>query len=206
MICSSRWSFTPELASELGEFTMGDLLERLIAKMVSRHPHVFGDASVSTATEALAQWEAIKQREADRERSAAIGSRRRAASPARVAARAARASKAARVRFDWPDAAAAWDEGRGRVREAADVAASGRRADPRGARRRAVFAGERGATGRTRRRRGAGHAPSRRFRQRFADMERDLLARGTSSGRRLRRARALVGSRPRARSAGQERT
>jgi len=57
--------FHARLAEELGEFTMADLLRQLIDKMVRRHPHVFGDASVGTATEALAQWEAIKQREAD---------------------------------------------------------------------------------------------------------------------------------------------
>src|SRR5262249_6489164 len=57
--------FHARLAEELAEFTMADLLEQLIGKMVRRHPHVFGDASVETATEALAQWEAIKQREAD---------------------------------------------------------------------------------------------------------------------------------------------
>src|SRR2546422_509387 len=57
--------FHARLAEELGEFTMRDLLQQLIDKMVRRHPHVFGDASVGTATEALAQWEAIKQREAD---------------------------------------------------------------------------------------------------------------------------------------------
>src|SRR2546425_7310482 len=57
--------FHARLAEELGEFTTADLLRQLIDKMVRRHPHVFGDASVGTATEALAQWEAIKQREAD---------------------------------------------------------------------------------------------------------------------------------------------
>ena len=57
--------FHARLAEEQAEFTMGDLLEQLIGKMVRRHPHVFGDAAVGTATEALAQWEAIKQREAD---------------------------------------------------------------------------------------------------------------------------------------------
>src|SRR3989442_883703 len=54
--------FHARLAEEQGEFTMGDLLRQLIDKMVRRHPHVFGDASVGTANEALAQWEAIKRR------------------------------------------------------------------------------------------------------------------------------------------------
>ena len=44
---------------------MTDLLGQLIDKMIRRHPHVFGDAAVGTANEALVQWEAIKQREAE---------------------------------------------------------------------------------------------------------------------------------------------
>src|SRR6266849_2407692 len=57
--------FHAQIAQERGEFTMADVLVRLCDKMVSRHPHVFGDASVTTAGEALTQWEAIKQRQAE---------------------------------------------------------------------------------------------------------------------------------------------
>src|SRR5947208_149779 len=52
--------FHTRLAEEVGEFAMRDLLQRLMTKMVSRHPHVFGDASVATPKEALAQWEAMR--------------------------------------------------------------------------------------------------------------------------------------------------
>src|SRR5262250_1537425 len=95
--------FHARLAEELAEFTMADLLEQLIAKMVRRHPHVFGDASVGTATEALAQWEAIKQREADdrgQHRSILDGVPR--AMPALLRAQRVQ-SKASRVKFDWPN-------------------------------------------------------------------------------------------------------
>ncbi|NJR71970.1 MAG: hypothetical protein HC782_02285 [Gammaproteobacteria bacterium] len=54
--------FHAQVARELGEFTMADLLERLADKMITRHPHVFGDANVETPQEALAQWETIKRR------------------------------------------------------------------------------------------------------------------------------------------------
>src|SRR5947208_15112119 len=47
--------FHAEIATERGEFTMADLLARLVDKLVSRHPHVFGDASVQTPGQALAQ-------------------------------------------------------------------------------------------------------------------------------------------------------
>ena len=57
--------FHARVAEEQGDFTMTDLLGQLIDKMVRRHPHVFGDSSVGTATAALVQGEAIKQREAE---------------------------------------------------------------------------------------------------------------------------------------------
>jgi MazG family protein len=117
--------FHARLAEELAEFTMADLLEQLIGKMVRRHPHVFGDASVGTATEALAQWEAIKQREADdrgQRRSILDGVPR--AMPALLRAQRVQA-KASRVKFDWPDALAAWSKVEEEMRETGEALVSG---------------------------------------------------------------------------------
>ena len=119
--------FHAEIAAERGEFTMADLLVRLVDKMVSRHPHVFGDASVQTPGQALAQWETIKQREAEargRRRSVIDGVPR--ALPALVRAQRIQ-SKAARVKFDWPDAGAAWTKVEEEIREASAALASGDR-------------------------------------------------------------------------------
>src|SRR5437870_13368669 len=117
--------FHARLADELGEFTMDDVLRHLIDKMISRHPHVFGDASVATPKEALAQWEAIKQREAARTghpRSAIDGVPR--SLPSLLRAQRVQ-TKAARVHFDWPDARSAWVKVEEEVREAAQALASG---------------------------------------------------------------------------------
>jgi MazG family protein len=111
--------FHAELAAEFGEFTMADVLERLVAKMTSRHPHVFGDVSLGTPGEALAQWEAIKQREARESgttRSVIDGVPR--ALPSLIRAQRM-TSKAARVNFDWPNARAAWTKVEEECREAA---------------------------------------------------------------------------------------
>jgi tetrapyrrole methylase family protein / MazG family protein len=119
--------FHAEIAAERGEFTMGDLLAHLGDKMVSRHPHVFGDATVETSGQALAQWELLKQREAQargRTRSVIDGVPR--ALPALVRAQRIQ-SKAARVKFDWPDAAAAWTKVEEEVREASAALATGDR-------------------------------------------------------------------------------
>ena len=53
-----------EIAAQRGAFDAGDVSERVAAKMVSRHPHVFGDRSVASAEEVLRNWEADKARAA----------------------------------------------------------------------------------------------------------------------------------------------
>lgn len=174
--------FHAQIAAERGEFTMADLLRGLVDKMVTRHPHVFGDTSVRTPGEALAQWESIKQREADRAgrpRSVIDGVPR--AMPSLLRAQRIQ-TKAARVRFDWPDARAAWTKVEEEMREAAEALADGpgeRFSEELGdvlfslvnvARLAAVDSEE------------ALHRAIERFRQRFTEMEADLVTRGTPVG------------------------
>jgi MazG family protein len=100
---------------------MADVLRRLCTKMTTRHPHVFGDVRVETPEAALAQWEAIKQREGSK-RSVLDGVPR--ALPALTRAQRVQ-SKAARVKFDWPDAVAAWAKVEEELGEARGALASG---------------------------------------------------------------------------------
>ena len=175
--------FHAQIAAERSEFDMAALLARLIDKMISRHPHVFGDARVATSDEALAQWEAIKQREAHdagRRRSVIDGVPR--ALPALLRAQRI-TSKAARVNFDWPDARAAWSKVEEECREAAAALDGGDRAqlqDELGdvlfslvnvARLASIDAEE------------ALQGAIEKFRRRFSGMEDELTARGTSVGR-----------------------
>ena len=44
-------------------FDMGDVIGGVCKKMISRHPHVFGDVVANTPDEVLTNWEAIKRRE-----------------------------------------------------------------------------------------------------------------------------------------------
>ena len=44
-------------------FTIDDVADTLAAKLIRRHPHVFGSVSVSSAGEVNANWEAIKKAE-----------------------------------------------------------------------------------------------------------------------------------------------
>ena len=95
--------FHAEIARERAEFSMADLLGALITKMTRRHPHVFGDRPVSSAAEALAQWEAIKG--AEKHGASALAGVPRALPALHRAQRVQH--KAARVGFDWSDAAGA---------------------------------------------------------------------------------------------------
>jgi tetrapyrrole methylase family protein/MazG family protein len=55
--------FHAQIASELDEFQLRDVLQNINRKLLYRHPHVFGSAKVKDAGEVLASWEALKKRE-----------------------------------------------------------------------------------------------------------------------------------------------
>lgn len=45
------------------DFTVDDVADHMIAKMVGRHPHVFGDSEAQTADDVMAVWEDLKRAE-----------------------------------------------------------------------------------------------------------------------------------------------
>ena len=53
-----------EIASQERRFDAAQVSEAAAAKMVARHPHVFGDVSVASSDEVLRNWEHNKEREA----------------------------------------------------------------------------------------------------------------------------------------------
>src|SRR5881409_4404879 len=174
--------FHARLGEELGEFTMDDVLRHLIDKMIGRHPHVFGDASVATPKEALTQWEAIKQREADargQERSVLDGVPR--SLPSLLRAQRVQ-NKAARVHFDWPDARSAWAKVEEEVREAATALATGELERVREELGDALFSLVNVARLSSIDAEEALQGAIEKFRRRFAGMEADLSAQGKSVG------------------------
>jgi MazG family protein len=98
--------FYAQVARERDDFTIDDVTDSVHAKMVRRHPHVFGDASAKTTTEVLRSWEAIKaeeKRAANKSESPKPTSILDGVStkvPALMEAHQL-ATKAARVGFDW---------------------------------------------------------------------------------------------------------
>ncbi|HVF94964.1 MAG TPA: nucleoside triphosphate pyrophosphohydrolase [Sphingomonas sp.] len=90
--------FHARIAEEAGAFALADVVAAICDKMERRHPHIFGDATVSPG------WEAIKaaERAGGSDASALAGVA--AGLPALLRAVKLQ-NRAARVGFDWPDAA-----------------------------------------------------------------------------------------------------
>jgi MazG family protein len=59
--------FLSLLLEERGAGSLAEVADHCHDKLVSRHPHVFGDAEAGDAAEVLRNWDAIKQSEAGRE-------------------------------------------------------------------------------------------------------------------------------------------
>nr|MDQ3958014.1 MazG family protein [Actinomycetota bacterium] len=88
-----------EIAEEAGEFTYGDVFEHITAKLLRRHPHVFGDAVVTSADDQWRNWQQIKRQEKGDKESILAGVS--TTMPALAYAQAVQ-ERAARVGFDWP--------------------------------------------------------------------------------------------------------
>lgn len=94
-----------QMAQERGWFRFEDVAAGVTAKMIRRHPHVFGSAEIATAEAQTEAWEA--QKLAERASRAETGVLAGVAAALPGLTRAAKLTRrAARVGFDWPDAAA----------------------------------------------------------------------------------------------------
>jgi nucleoside triphosphate diphosphatase len=99
-------AFVARVAEESGGFTIEEVLDRAAAKIVERHPHVFGGERLPDADSVRRAWESRKAREArqvepDRSHLAGVP----ASLPALLAAYRL-SQKAAGIGFDWPQAEA----------------------------------------------------------------------------------------------------
>jgi len=112
--------FHAQMAKEIQAFDFGDVVSAISEKMVRRHPHVFGTATVETADAQRDAWEGHKAEERQRrgdDTSAIAGVGQ--ALPALIRAEKL-GKRAARVGLDWPGAPGVIDK----VREELDELAS----------------------------------------------------------------------------------
>ncbi|MGD0444299.1 MAG: nucleoside triphosphate pyrophosphohydrolase [Edaphobacter sp.] len=103
--------FYAQMASEASYFTIQDVASSLNAKLIRRHPHIFGDVVAPEAADVLRNWEQIKQSEkkaAGHAQSSMLDDIPRTM-PAMMEA-GKLGSRAAKVGFDWPDTEGLFDK------------------------------------------------------------------------------------------------
>lgn len=120
--------FISAIADEQGLFDIDDVIDTINAKLVRRHPHVFGDKIASTSATVLKNWEKIKLQE--KERSKAEDQSVLAGVPKNLPAltKAFRIQeKAANVGFDWnkTDYSSVFSKVREEVRELEEEVSEG---------------------------------------------------------------------------------
>ena len=97
--------FYAQMAEEAGYFSIEDVAANLNAKLVRRHPHIFGDVRVESASDVNRNWEAIKRQE--KAGKGLAEGRYLDAVPRHVPAlleALGLGKRAAKVGFDWSDA------------------------------------------------------------------------------------------------------
>lgn len=98
--------FQAQIRKEQGKFEFKDVVKTLAAKLIRRHPHIFGSEKAHTPAQVLKRWEAVKVLEkkakGESPRSAVDGVPR--GLPALLKAQRVQA-RASRVGFDWKEVA-----------------------------------------------------------------------------------------------------
>lgn len=96
-----------QIASESGAFDLSEPIRQITAKLRRRHPHVFGDVSVSDSAQVLHNWEAIKEQERAGQAVDSLLATVPRNMPALLQSYKIQ-QKAARIGFDWDSIAGAW--------------------------------------------------------------------------------------------------
>lgn len=108
--------FIHELLLEKRKTPLAAIVARVHEKIVTRHPHVFGDTKAADSSESLAEWERMKRSERRKRPAAGVLSNIPAKLPPLRRA-AAIQRKAAGVGFDWPDCTGILDKLREEIDE-----------------------------------------------------------------------------------------
>ncbi|MEW5596694.1 nucleoside triphosphate pyrophosphohydrolase [Peribacillus frigoritolerans] len=107
-----------QIGEDEGMFTIDDVIEGITAKMIRRHPHVFGDVEVNGEEDVLVNWQKIKEGEKGGETKAlkSILDGIEKSLPNLLRAEEYQ-KRAAKVGFDWDEVSEAWKKVQEEVQE-----------------------------------------------------------------------------------------
>lgn len=111
-----------QIGQDNGYFQLEDVLSAVSAKMIRRHPHVFGDVEAATSDEVVSNWQAIKAQEKPQTASILDGQERFSSS---LMTSYNYQKKAAKVGFSWSDAEGAWEKFQEELQEFQEETAKG---------------------------------------------------------------------------------
>ena len=97
--------FYSKIGAEQSKFNLQEVMEAITAKLIYRHPHIYGDVVVADEEEVKRNWEQLKLKEG---KSSVIGGVPRSL-PATVKAMRLQ-EKAKQVGFEWENAEQVWDK------------------------------------------------------------------------------------------------
>jgi len=111
--------FYSKIASETGDFDVADVLHGICDKLVSRHPHIYGDVKVENEEDVKRNWEQLKLKEGNKSVLSGVPG----SLPALVKSMRIQ-EKARGVGFDWEEKNQVWakvEEEMGEFKEMFDV-------------------------------------------------------------------------------------
>ena len=113
--------FYAKIGEEKGAFDITDVCDALNAKLIYRHPHVFGSTHVDSTDDVLRNWEELKLKEKGGNKTVLSG----VPTALHAMIKAERITeKAANVGFDWQKREDVWEKVREEIAEFAEAAES----------------------------------------------------------------------------------
>ena len=114
--------FYARIAEEQQVWDVADMINALCDKLISRHPHIYGDVKVADEAEVKRNWEALKRKEGNGNQSVLSGVPR--GLPAMVKAMRIQ-EKARGAGFDWDEQSQVWAKVQEEMQELLDAQKSG---------------------------------------------------------------------------------
>lgn len=122
--CLLQVVFHAEMERENGSFDINDVTDGICKKLIERHPHVFGDVSVSGSDDVLNNWDTIKRKSKGQKTQGSAMEKIPKELPALMRAQKIQ-EKAKKDGFDWDDISGAYDALSGEIDELRQAAEKG---------------------------------------------------------------------------------